>query len=136
MAEQLWATVGKLWQSGVNVRFAGVYGQEQRRRVHLPVYPFERQRYWFDQMTGNSASSLTSSCSSDFTQPDPQSSVTAVQTNPAPEGSMQQRAPAALASSYLPVEATDLELEDESLQRLIQQQLTIMEQQLNCWLDR
>jgi FkbH-like protein len=136
IAEQLWATVGKLWQSGVNVRFAGVYDQEQRRRVHLPVYPFERQRYWFDQMTGNSASSLTSSCSSDFTQPDPQSSVTAVQTNPAPEGSMQQRAPAALASSYLPVEATDLELEDESLQRLIQQQLTIMEQQLNCWLDR
>jgi hypothetical protein len=49
---------------------------------------------------------------------------------------MLQRAPAALASSYLPVEATDLELEDESLQRLIQQQLTIMEQQLNCWLDR
>jgi hypothetical protein len=87
-------------------------------------------------MTGNSVSSLTSSCSSDFTQPDPQSSVTAVQTNLAPEGSMLQRAPAALASSYLPVEATDLELEDESLQRLIQQQLTIMEQQLNCWLDR
>src|SRR5271166_1141349 len=39
-------TLARLWLSGVPVDWPGFYAHEQRRRVHLPLYPFERQRYW------------------------------------------------------------------------------------------
>lgn len=135
-SEQIWTTIGKLWQSGVNIRFSGVYGQEQRRRLHLPVYPFERQRYWFDQMTGNSVSSLTSTLSGDLPQPDLSSSSATAQTSPKSEESVSPAITPVSRPSDMPADSSWEELEGESLQRLIQQQLTIMEQQLNCWLDR
>jgi amino acid adenylation domain-containing protein len=40
--------VGKLWQAGVPVDRIAAYGEERRRRVPLPTYPFERQRHWVD----------------------------------------------------------------------------------------
>ncbi|GCE50443.1 acyl transferase domain-containing protein [Thermosporothrix hazakensis] len=39
-------TLGKLWLAGVPVNWAGFHAQEQRYRVSLPTYPFERQRHW------------------------------------------------------------------------------------------
>ncbi|NQE34731.1 type I polyketide synthase [Microcoleus asticus] len=39
-------TLGQLWLAGVKVDWSGFYAQEQRYRVPLPTYPFERQRYW------------------------------------------------------------------------------------------
>ncbi|WP_308189135.1 non-ribosomal peptide synthetase/type I polyketide synthase [Nostoc mirabile] len=39
-------TLGQLWLAGVNIDWSGFYAQEQRYRVPLPTYPFERQRYW------------------------------------------------------------------------------------------
>ncbi|MGB8688993.1 MAG: alpha/beta fold hydrolase, partial [Microcoleus sp.] len=39
-------TLGQLWLAGVKVDWSGFYVQEQRYRVPLPTYPFERQRYW------------------------------------------------------------------------------------------
>lgn len=48
--KQLWLCLGTLWQSGVKVDFGGAYRLERRRRVNLPGYPFERQRYWYDQI--------------------------------------------------------------------------------------
>ena len=39
-------TLGRLWLSGSAVSWAGFYARERRRRVPLPTYPFERQRYW------------------------------------------------------------------------------------------
>ncbi|HEX2642744.1 MAG TPA: amino acid adenylation domain-containing protein, partial [Thermoanaerobaculia bacterium] len=39
-------TLGRLWLSGVEIDWAGFHGAERRRRVPLPAYPFERQRYW------------------------------------------------------------------------------------------
>lgn len=39
--------LGKLWLTGVAVHFAALH-QEQVRRVQLPTYPFERQRYWVE----------------------------------------------------------------------------------------
>lgn len=42
-------TLGKLWVAGQNVDWAGFYATETRRRVPLPTYPFERQRYWVDR---------------------------------------------------------------------------------------
>jgi len=40
--------VGRLWIAGVEPDWAAFHGGERRRRVGLPTYPFERQRYWID----------------------------------------------------------------------------------------
>jgi acyl transferase domain-containing protein/acyl carrier protein len=39
-------TLARLWLSGANVNWQGVHAPERRSRIHLPGYPFERQRYW------------------------------------------------------------------------------------------
>jgi acyl transferase domain-containing protein/acyl carrier protein len=44
----LLTTLGRLWLAGVPLDWAGYYAQERRRRVQLPTYPFERQRYWIE----------------------------------------------------------------------------------------
>lgn len=44
-------TLGRLWLSGVVVNWSGFYASEQRHRVPLPTYPFERQRYWIEPET-------------------------------------------------------------------------------------
>ena len=46
--DHLLGSVAKLWVAGVDVDWAGFYASERRRRVPLPTYPFERQRYWID----------------------------------------------------------------------------------------
>jgi len=40
-------TVGRVWMAGAKVDFERLQG-EGRRRVALPTYPFERQRYWIE----------------------------------------------------------------------------------------
>jgi len=47
-AEFLLTTLGRLWLAGVKVDWAGFYAAETRRRVPLPTYPFERERYWIE----------------------------------------------------------------------------------------
>ena len=44
----LLSALGKLWTAGVTVDWAAYRAGEQRRRVGLPAYPFERLRYWID----------------------------------------------------------------------------------------
>jgi acyl transferase domain-containing protein len=39
-------TLGQVWASGVGVDWHGFHDGEERRRVPLPTYPFERERYW------------------------------------------------------------------------------------------
>ncbi|MCC5603399.1 SDR family NAD(P)-dependent oxidoreductase [Nostoc favosum] len=41
-------TLGRLWLAGVEVDWSSFYTNEQRTRIPLPTYPFERQRYWID----------------------------------------------------------------------------------------
>ncbi len=41
-------TLGRLWLAGVEVDWSGFYTHEQRYRLPLPTYPFERQRYWIE----------------------------------------------------------------------------------------
>jgi phthiocerol/phenolphthiocerol synthesis type-I polyketide synthase E len=41
-------TLGKLWVAGVRVDWAGFHQHEQRKRVPLPPYPFEPQRFWIE----------------------------------------------------------------------------------------
>lgn len=38
-------TLGQLWLAGAKIDWAGLHAHEQRLRVPLPTYPFERQRY-------------------------------------------------------------------------------------------
>lgn len=45
--EQLLRSLGRLWTAGV-VPGPGFWGDEARRRLPLPTYPFERRRYWID----------------------------------------------------------------------------------------
>ncbi len=40
--------LGRLWMAGVDVDWSGFVAGEHRRRVPLPTYPWERQRYWVD----------------------------------------------------------------------------------------
>ncbi|MEA2602596.1 MAG: hypothetical protein QOF89_3588, partial [Acidobacteriota bacterium] len=40
--------LGQLWLVGVEIDWPGFSAGEQRRRVPLPTYPFERLRYWID----------------------------------------------------------------------------------------
>lgn len=41
-------TLGQLWLAGVQIDWSGFYAHEQRHRIPLPTYPFERQRYWIE----------------------------------------------------------------------------------------
>lgn len=44
--EFLLSALARLWLSGARVEWPGFHIHEHRHRIHLPVYPFERQRYW------------------------------------------------------------------------------------------
>ena len=40
--------LGRLWIAGIKPDWRALHGGASRRRVSLPTYPFERQRYWVD----------------------------------------------------------------------------------------
>lgn len=44
----LLTTLGKLWLGGVQIDWSKIYANEQRYRIPLPTYPFERERYWIE----------------------------------------------------------------------------------------
>jgi amino acid adenylation domain-containing protein len=44
--EALLTALGRLWLAGVEVDWQGFAAHERRRRLPLPTYPFERQRFW------------------------------------------------------------------------------------------
>ncbi|HEU5378873.1 MAG TPA: thioester reductase domain-containing protein [Ktedonobacteraceae bacterium] len=44
----LWQTLGKLWMAGATIEWKKVYANERRKRVPVPGYAFERQRYWLN----------------------------------------------------------------------------------------
>ncbi|NEO98540.1 MAG: SDR family NAD(P)-dependent oxidoreductase [Symploca sp. SIO2E9] len=46
--EFLLKALGQLWLAGVEIDWSGFYSHEQRHRLPLPTYPFERQRYWIE----------------------------------------------------------------------------------------
>lgn len=52
-SEALMAALGAMWVAGVEADWSAVHGaaSPERRRVSLPTYPFERQRYWRDPPT-------------------------------------------------------------------------------------
>ncbi|HYP30131.1 MAG TPA: SDR family NAD(P)-dependent oxidoreductase [Blastocatellia bacterium] len=44
--EQLLSAVGQAWIAGVKIDWTEFHHRARRRRVSLPTYPFQRQRYW------------------------------------------------------------------------------------------
>src|SRR6185295_6282244 len=44
----LMTTLGQLWLLDVALDWSKLYAHEQRYRLPLPTYPFERQRYWIE----------------------------------------------------------------------------------------
>ena len=49
--------VAEAWEAGLSVSFAGLFAGEMRRRIALPGYPFQRQRYWLPKPRGHTAAS-------------------------------------------------------------------------------
>ena len=45
-------TAGRLWLDGVRLEGVKLYNSEKRRRVPLPTYPFQRERFWVEQGRG------------------------------------------------------------------------------------
>ena len=41
--------LGALWIAGASIDWDGFHASEERRRVPLPTYPFERQRFWVER---------------------------------------------------------------------------------------
>ncbi|MBI1790827.1 MAG: SDR family oxidoreductase [Acidobacteria bacterium] len=54
-------SLGRLWTLGVPVDWAGFHAHEKRRRIPLPAYPFERERYWIDLPKASAASTRKTS---------------------------------------------------------------------------
>ncbi len=44
----LLSTLGRLWLAGARIDWTGFSFHQQRRRIPLPTYPFERKRYWVE----------------------------------------------------------------------------------------
>lgn len=53
-------SLGKLWLSGAAIDWKSFYAEEQRCRVSLPTYPFERQSYWVKPGAANDKTGYTS----------------------------------------------------------------------------
>ncbi len=44
----LLTSIARFWLAGGQINWDGFYASEQRRRIPLPTYPFERQRYYIE----------------------------------------------------------------------------------------
>jgi acyl transferase domain-containing protein/acyl carrier protein len=44
----LLGAVGQLWLAGAEVNWPKLHAEERRRRIPLPTYPFQRERYWVE----------------------------------------------------------------------------------------
>ena len=56
---QLLKAVGGLWQSGVLIDWKKFYEKEERRRISMPTYAFERIRHWVDPVAMSRAEAST-----------------------------------------------------------------------------
>ena len=57
----LMTALGQLFIAGAAIDWDGFYASERRQRLHLPTYPFERQRYFIEPSKKSGASSRPAS---------------------------------------------------------------------------
>jgi amino acid adenylation domain-containing protein len=48
--QSLMQAIGQLWLAGVTIDWQKFYTSEQRHRLPLPTYPFEKQRFWIEPL--------------------------------------------------------------------------------------
>ena len=53
--------VGRSWVAGVPIDWGKLFGNEDRRKLALPTYPFQRERYWIEPHPTAPAASQASS---------------------------------------------------------------------------
>ncbi|WP_338865511.1 type I polyketide synthase [Myxococcus stipitatus] len=51
--EELLGSAARLYVKGVEVKWGEMEGGKERRRVPLPTYPFQRERFWVDSLIPN-----------------------------------------------------------------------------------
>lgn len=75
---------GELWKAGAAIDWSAFYAGQDRARVHLPTYPFERQSYWIDVSQEVESPELRAESQSAPTSPSPnrQSSIDNRQSPP------------------------------------------------------
>jgi acyl transferase domain-containing protein/acyl carrier protein len=59
-AQFLLEALGRLWAAGITPDWKAFRGDEARRRVRLPTYPWERQRYWIEAPSASTAPAAVS----------------------------------------------------------------------------
>lgn len=57
-AEVFLAAVGKLWANGIEIDWEALHKDEKPFRIALPTYPFERERYWIDEVSAKPKSNV------------------------------------------------------------------------------
>jgi len=57
--EFLWNAIGRLWLSGVEIKWEKAHDGRRRQRVPLPTYPFEREHHWLKPVRVSEAASQT-----------------------------------------------------------------------------
>jgi amino acid adenylation domain-containing protein len=55
--QTLLQAIGQLWLAGVTIDWQKFYTNEQRQRLPLPTYPFEKQRFWIDPLPRSTTAS-------------------------------------------------------------------------------
>lgn len=123
--QYVWQSVAKVWQAGADIRLGQLHHGEKRLRLNLPGYPFERQRFWFDQLVASQTSiEKQTPLSSSSIDPRIQNSI--IDENDSatsPNNSHnEQYATYARNDEYSAI-----------VQQVIRQQLEIMSQQLRVW---
>jgi thioesterase domain-containing protein/acyl carrier protein len=62
--------MGSLWQNGVNFSWSAFYSHEERRKIPLPTYPFQRARYWIDPLPVQARASAPAEITANFARRD------------------------------------------------------------------
>jgi acyl transferase domain-containing protein/acyl carrier protein len=70
-AQFLAEALGRLWLAGVEPDWSAYRAGERRRRVRLPTYPWEKQRYWVEAPDEAPASRAAAAVADTAKRPDP-----------------------------------------------------------------
>ena len=129
--EHCLTTLGRLWQAGVSIDWKTIHDGEQRFRVHLPTYPFERKRHWFS-MDGQpnvdaKAPPVAVSTQHPLKPSTATSDTSAAATNTGGHGN---------GSPVPQVNGNEVVPSNEVMQSVIQNQLQLLNQQLEVWQNR
>ncbi|MBK9992034.1 MAG: amino acid adenylation domain-containing protein [Verrucomicrobia bacterium] len=84
--QSLLSALGRLWTSGISPDWRNYFQREQRRRVPLPTYPFERKRFWIEppayNQTDNTKPNPVSTGNQNPANPEPAANSTSTETVP------------------------------------------------------